>query len=77
MDRYDIMRLIEEEVKADIHFDLSGQDRVADSIMSYIEGLKSKIAELEDDADLLSCLRAAGVDNWDGYDYAIELYEER
>ena len=30
----------------------------------------------EDDALLLSALQHAGVDNWDGYDYAMELYEE-
>lgn len=29
-----------------------------------------------DDSILLDCLRSAGVDNWDGWDYAIELYNE-
>ena len=24
----------------------------------------------------LDCLEGAGVDNWDGYDYAMELFEE-
>lgn len=23
----------------------------------------------------LTCLEAAGVDNWDGYEYALEMYE--
>ena len=26
--------------------------------------------------DWLSCLEAAGVDNWQGYDYAMELSQE-
>ncbi len=28
--------------------------------------------ELLEDSRFLNCLRNAGVDNWDGYDYAIE-----
>ena len=28
------------------------------------------------DVEFLSCLRAAGVDNWSGYDYAWELFRE-
>lgn len=31
---------------------------------------------LEDDAAFLRALRGAGVDNWDGFDFAVELYEE-
>ena len=27
-------------------------------------------------ADWLGCLEAAGVDNWQGYDYAIELRDQ-
>jgi hypothetical protein len=37
----------------------------------------AKYEELKDDALLLSCLFAAGVDNWQGYDDAIEMYHER
>lgn len=32
--------------------------------------------ELKDAQLLLHCLQAAGVDNWDGYDMAIDTYEE-
>jgi hypothetical protein len=32
--------------------------------------------EMIDDCNLLTALRAAGVDNWDGWDYAIEIYNE-
>ena len=32
--------------------------------------------ELLDDSLLLNCLRQAGVDNWDGWDGAVEMYEE-
>lgn len=37
--------------------------------------LMDRITDMEDDLQLLSALQAAGVDNWDGYDYAISLYE--
>lgn len=29
-----------------------------------------------DELLFLAALEAAGVDNWDGYDYALEIYEE-
>ncbi len=28
------------------------------------------------DQSFLNCLKNAGVDNWDGYEYALELLEE-
>lgn len=31
--------------------------------------------ELLDDAEFLNALRMAGVDNWDGYDDAIDIYQ--
>ena len=32
--------------------------------------------ELKSDADFLNLLIAAGVDNWDGYEYAQEMSED-
>ena len=32
--------------------------------------------QLTEDQKLLRALLAAGVDNWDGYDYAMEMLEE-
>jgi hypothetical protein len=37
---------------------------------------KKEYDKLLDDSHLLSCLRAAGVDNWDGWDNAIDLYND-
>lgn len=37
--------------------------------------LKTIIGELRQDSNLLNALRAAGVDNWDGYDFAMESLE--
>lgn len=44
-------------------------------IQQVIE-LFDHIEELEDDSYKLSCLEGAGVDNWSGYDYAMEMYRE-
>lgn len=33
-------------------------------------------AHLMDSARFLQCLEAAGVDNWEGYDYACEMHAE-
>lgn len=35
---------------------------------------REEYQQLLDDSWLLECLRAAGVDNWDGWDYALEAY---
>lgn len=48
MDKHDIMRMIEQDVKADIHGDLYGHDRVAEDIAAHIAGLKARIKKLED-----------------------------
>lgn len=37
---------------------------------------KSEYDSLNDDSLFLNCLRNAGVDNWDGYDFACEEYNE-
>ena len=49
----------------------------------HSKNLKSRIKELESqlekgvyDAGKLMALESAGVDNWEGYDYAMEILEE-
>lgn len=32
--------------------------------------------ELTNDSLFLNCLRSQGVDNWDGYDFAVEEYNQ-
>lgn len=36
----------------------------------------AKLEELRNDSILLNCLRNAGVANWDGWDFAVEVYQE-
>lgn len=36
---------------------------------------REEYEQLLDDRECLSCLKAAGVDNWEGYDYAMEMYD--
>lgn len=37
---------------------------------------KKEFLELCGDSLFLNCLRNAGVDNWDGYDFAVDEYNE-
>jgi phage pi2 protein 07 len=37
---------------------------------------KDEYDELIEDRKFLDCLRSAGVDNWEGYDFAIEMFNE-
>lgn len=39
--------------------------------------LKEDFEEMQRELYMLECLRAAGVDNWDGYDYAIDEYRKK
>ena len=48
MDKHDIIRMIEQDVKPDIYGDLYGHDHVAEHIADHIAGLQAKIKELED-----------------------------
>lgn len=36
--------------------------------------VRKELAHLKDDSDMLSALNGAGVDNWEGYEYAMESY---
>ncbi|MCI4436681.1 MAG: hypothetical protein JHC33_07740 [Ignisphaera sp.] len=38
--------------------------------------LEYKVEALEKQLVFFDCLKAAGVDNWEGYEYAIEMYNE-
>lgn len=42
--------------------------------MEMVEISKKEYMMLLDYARLLNCLRNAGVDNWDGWDFALEEY---
>jgi len=37
---------------------------------------KTEYEQLKKDSEFLCALRTAGVDNWDGYDYAMEQVSE-
>ena len=43
--------------------------------METITISKDEYEQLQDDSKFLRCLEAAGVDNWDGYDFALEAYQ--
>lgn len=38
---------------------------------------KKEYDELLDDSFFLECLTGAGVDNWEGYDYALKKYQKQ
>lgn len=42
----------------------------------WIKDLQGKIEDMEKDVEWLRCLEGAGVDNWEGTDYASEIYNE-
>lgn len=44
--------------------------------LEKLDSVGSRLYELEEDSELLNALRAAGVDNWEGYSYAYELMGE-
>lgn len=44
------------------------------TITNTLKEALAEIQSLSDDSFKLSCLENAGVDNWDGYSYAMEEY---
>lgn len=55
--------------------ELSLLDLVSD-FQESLDDLKEEFIEIRDEANLLECLRNAGVDNWEGWDFAMDEYHE-
>lgn len=60
------------DIRCDMIGDIYGHEALADRIADHIAALEKKIAELLQDAKKLYALEAHGVDNWDGYDFAMD-----
>lgn len=62
--------------------DIYEYDRILELLMTTnvsieeMEKLKYYLDELEQDRDLLFAIQAAGVDNWNGYEEALRIYNE-
>lgn len=52
---------------------LNDAEKEINMLNSKIERIGSPLVNNSEDLALLSALQAAGVDNWDGYDYAIDI----
>lgn len=48
-----------------------------DDAEAEIYKLQQQVKDLEKRDHFLECLEAAGVDNWDGFDYAHEMMSEQ
>jgi hypothetical protein len=44
--------------------------------MDEITLSKDEYERMLSEIDFLECLRACGVDNWNGYDYAVEMFND-
>lgn len=51
-------------------------DKELDYHFETVSVEKKEYERLKDNAKFLQALQNAGVDNWEGYDFAIELYGE-
>lgn len=47
---------------------------IAKELKDYTLVKTSHLQSLLDDSDFLDCLKSAGVDNWDGYENAQEMF---
>lgn len=57
--------------KGKTHFHVVNQ-----TVISWYEECNIDIEELEENSQILSALQAAGVDNWEGFDIAMDMLEE-
>lgn len=67
----DIVEQLRYEAKISAIYDL---DVLLTQAADRIEFLRESLESAEEDVHFLDCLQAAGVDNWDGYDYARQAY---
>ena len=68
-----------ESLKASIRGLESGNNFIKiQELLTNIEGYTlvktNYLIDLTDDSNFLDCLKSTGVDNWDGYDLAKEMY---
>ena len=68
-----------ESLKASIRGLESGNNFIKiQELLTNIEGYTlvktNYVIDLTDDSNCLDCLKSTGVDNWDGYDEAREMY---
>jgi hypothetical protein len=49
---------------------------IAFASWEYQLWLENKLSAAERELKFLNCLRAAGVDNWEGYDVALDMHAE-
>lgn len=71
----EMVRVNEEAIKYYIE-QFNSQVVISKTFEEEVKRLNGIIEELEEDSLFLSCLEGAGVDNWDGYSYALEMLEE-
>lgn len=45
-------------------------------LLAEVARLRAEVADLYEDADVLDALRAAGVDNWGGYEDAMAMLDD-
>lgn len=50
-------------------------NELVEELTNKIQELNKEIQAMQDDVDFLEALRAAGVDNWDGYTEAQDILE--
>lgn len=72
---FDRIKYITETVVGSGKYRKEFNDRVIDELR-HLESIESEIEELRDEVETLDALRAAGVDNWEGFDFAMEIKNE-
>ena len=69
------------EMKADLDFlrDERSRDHTKDltELIKEVEKLWGEVYRMKEDVELLDCLNAAGVDNWEGHGEAYRMMAER
>lgn len=45
-------------------------------LLAEVDRLWTEVEQLQEDSAKLNALEVAGVDNWDGYSYAMEILDE-
>lgn len=69
-----IKKVVEAQIKLGGHD--GGTVEAMTKELGKLREVEANLPYLEEQAEILSCLEAAGVDNWEGYSYAQEMMWE-
>lgn len=70
------LEIIRRSAERGLRLAQESESNLIDIFQHILDELQRTEKEIEDEGNWLCALESAGVDNWEGYDYAREIYND-